>query len=208
MVRHNNVIPNGHFHKKWQERVKTWFSQPGQKKVRRLRRIKKAAKIAPRPVSGLLRPAVRCPTLKYNMKLRKGRGFTFSELREAGLCPKAARGIGIAVDHCRRNTSLEQFRLNVLRLKEHKSRLILFPRRGSGIKLSDDQLANLKQATQLKGDLIPIRQIYPRQKGRAITEKEHKTSVIYKLRQARSTSRLVGIMKKKREERDQMVKSA
>jgi large subunit ribosomal protein L13e len=208
MVRHNNVIPNGHFHKKWQERVKTWFGQPGQKKARRLRRIKKAAKIAPRPLNGLLRPAVRCPTLKYNMKLRKGRGFTLAELREAGLCPKAALGIGIAVDHRRRNTSLEQFRLNVLRLKEYKSRLVLFPRRGSRIKLSDDQLANLQQATQLKGDLMPIRQTYELQKGRAITEKEHKTTVFYKLRQARATSRLVGIMKKKREERDQMVKSA
>lgn len=27
MVRHNNVIPNQHFHKDWQNRVKTWFDQ-------------------------------------------------------------------------------------------------------------------------------------------------------------------------------------
>lgn len=27
MVRHNNVIPNQHFHKDWQTRVKTWFDQ-------------------------------------------------------------------------------------------------------------------------------------------------------------------------------------
>lgn len=31
MVKHNNVIPNGHFHKDWQRRIKTWFDQ-----VRRL----------------------------------------------------------------------------------------------------------------------------------------------------------------------------
>lgn len=27
MVKHNNVLPNGHFHKKWQRRVRTWFDQ-------------------------------------------------------------------------------------------------------------------------------------------------------------------------------------
>lgn len=27
MVKHNNVVPNGHFHKKWQRRVRTWFDQ-------------------------------------------------------------------------------------------------------------------------------------------------------------------------------------
>jgi len=27
MVRHNNVIPNQHFHKDWQNRVRTWFDQ-------------------------------------------------------------------------------------------------------------------------------------------------------------------------------------
>jgi large subunit ribosomal protein L13e len=65
MVKHNNVIPNGHFHKKWQERVKTWFDQPTKKKERRLRRAAKAARLAPRPTQ-LLRPAVRCPTIKVH----------------------------------------------------------------------------------------------------------------------------------------------
>lgn len=26
-MKHNNVVPNGHFHKKWQRRVRTWFDQ-------------------------------------------------------------------------------------------------------------------------------------------------------------------------------------
>jgi len=34
MVRHNNVIPNQHFKKKWQFYVKTWFNQPARKKRR------------------------------------------------------------------------------------------------------------------------------------------------------------------------------
>jgi large subunit ribosomal protein L13e len=35
MVKHNNVIPNGHFKKKWQFRVRTWFNQPARKLRRR-----------------------------------------------------------------------------------------------------------------------------------------------------------------------------
>jgi large subunit ribosomal protein L13e len=58
------VIPNQHFHKKWARRVKTWLDQPIQKKIRRERRQIKAAKIAPRPSSGALRPLVHCPTQK------------------------------------------------------------------------------------------------------------------------------------------------
>ena len=34
MVKHNNVIPNQHFKKKWQFYVKTWFNQPARKKRR------------------------------------------------------------------------------------------------------------------------------------------------------------------------------
>jgi large subunit ribosomal protein L13e len=81
VLKHNNQLPNQHFRKDWQRRVKTWFDQPGRKKSRRIARIQKAARIAPRPVDGLLRPAVRCPTIKYNTKLRAGRGFTLEELK-------------------------------------------------------------------------------------------------------------------------------
>ena len=80
-LKRNNMIPNGHFHKDWQRRVKTWFNQPMKKAKRRRIRVKKARIVAPRPVSGLLRPVVRCPTIKYNTKLRAGRGFTIEELK-------------------------------------------------------------------------------------------------------------------------------
>lgn len=36
MVKHNNVIPNGHFKKQWQNYVKTWFNQPARKTRRRI----------------------------------------------------------------------------------------------------------------------------------------------------------------------------
>jgi len=54
----------------------------------------------PLPV-GLLRPIVRSCTLKYNTRERAGRGFTLTELKEAGLSRHFARSIGIAVDHRR-----------------------------------------------------------------------------------------------------------
>ena len=58
------VVPNQHFHKQWDLRVKTWFHQPIQKKIRREKRRVKAAQIAPRPSSGPLRPLVKAPTQK------------------------------------------------------------------------------------------------------------------------------------------------
>jgi large subunit ribosomal protein L13e len=80
-MKHNNVIPNGHFKKHWQNYVKTWFNQPARKTRRRIARQKKAVKIFPRPTSGPLRPVVHGQTLKYNMKVRTGKGFTLEELK-------------------------------------------------------------------------------------------------------------------------------
>lgn len=45
----------------------------------------------------------------------------------AGLNAGFARSIGIAVDHRRRNKSVESLQQNVQRLKEYRSKLILFP---------------------------------------------------------------------------------
>ena len=79
--RGNGMLPNAHFKKHWERYVKTWFNQPGKKKRRRQKRLEKAARVAPRPVDGQLRPVVRCPTFKYNTKVRRGRGFTLEELK-------------------------------------------------------------------------------------------------------------------------------
>ena len=81
MGKGNNMIPNGHFHKDWQRWVRTWFNQPARKERRHAARVKKAAAIMPRPVGGALRPIVRCPTFKYNARVRAGRGFTIEELK-------------------------------------------------------------------------------------------------------------------------------
>lgn len=92
-----------------------------------------------RPTS-TLKPAVRCPTVRYNMRLRSGRGFTLEELKLAGIRPKEALSIGISVDHRRRNRSEEGLAVNVDRLKAYKDRLILFPKKGGKAKKGDSDV--------------------------------------------------------------------
>jgi large subunit ribosomal protein L13e len=137
---HNNVLHGNHFHKDWQRRVRTWFDQPGRKLRRRQARTAKATRLGVRPLQ-LLRPAVRAPTVRYNRKLREGRGFTFAELKEAGVGRKEALGLGIVVDHRRRNLSEEGKKLNVERLKAYRERLIVFPRKAGKPKKGDSTVS-------------------------------------------------------------------
>lgn len=192
MVKHNNIIPNAHFRKHWQERVKVFLDQPMKKKRRREIRKAKAAAIAPRPTQGLLRPAVRCPTQKYNTKLRAGRGFTLEELKEAGINAKQARSIGIAVDHRRNNASVEALQLNVARLKAYKAKLVVFPRKTGKVKKGDSAVEETSQASQFTGDIVPIVQPSKEVTTMAITEDMKKTGAVYQVKQARATQYLAG----------------
>merc|ERR1712165_491354 len=196
-MKHNNVLPNSHYHKHWQNYVRTWFNQPGRKKRRRVARQKRALAIAPRPVGGALRPMVRCPTFKYNTKVRSGRGFTLEELKTAGISAKSAKTIGISVDHRRKNRSTESLQANVQRLKEYKSKLIVFPRKASKPKQGDSEPNELSVAAQLQGPLMPIIQTKPSTKARKITDDERKISVFRTMRVARANARLVGIRAKR-----------
>ncbi|KAI8818649.1 ribosomal protein L13e [Fimicolochytrium jonesii] len=191
-MKHNNVLPNQHFRKDWQLHVRTWFDQPGKKKSRRVQRIKKAARVAPRPVDGLLRPAVRGQTVKYNMKLRAGRGFTLEELKAAGVRRKEARSIGIAVDHRRKNRSTEGLEANVQRLKEYSARLIVFPKKANKPKKGDADAAAVSGATQLRGAILPIVQPAATETERKIGEAP-KVHAYAALRKARSDKKLKGV---------------
>ncbi|ROT42635.1 ribosomal protein L13e [Sodiomyces alkalinus F11] len=131
------------FRKDWQRRVRTHFDQAGKKLRRRNARQAKAAAVAPRPVDRL-RPVVRCPTIRYNRKLRAGRGFSLAELKEAGIPRRFAQTIGIAVDGRRQNLSEEGLAANVARLKAYQERLILFPRK-AGKPKNGDSPADLTQ---------------------------------------------------------------
>jgi len=199
----NKQIPDQHFHKKWMLNVKTRFDQPAAKHRRRSTRAQKAVRIAPRPVAGLLRPAVHAPTQQYNRKLRAGRGFTLDELKEAGVRRKEARSIGIAVDHRRRNRSLESLQTNVNRLKTYRSKLIVFPRHHKKPKHGDSAAAELVTATQSHAkEILSISQPALRVKAVKLTDALQKATAYATIRKARSDVRLAGKRAKRAAERE------
>lgn len=193
-IKHNNQIPHNHFRKDWQRRVRCHFDQPGKKASRRIARRVKAAAVAPRPVDRL-RPIVRCPTIKYNRKVRAGRGFTLAELKAASIPRRLAPTIGIAVDHRRHNLSEESFVRNVERLKGYKTRVVVFPKKGKKPAVPEDAAANLAAAFAFaptaSGFSEAKKSDLPKQDGSAFT----------KLRAARSEARLVGVREKRAKEK-------
>jgi len=199
MVKHNNEVPNQHFHKVCQQdHIRTWFNQPARKQRRRAARQAKAAKMAPRPTAGLLRPVVHPSGIKYNYKLRQGRGFTFMELKEAGVNRKEARSVGIAVDHRRKNKCTESLQLNVQRLKEYKAKLVVFPRKRGKPKAGDADVAELEKADQLKGPLLPMPSPFVEEEPMVITSEMKEKDAFHTIRMARADYRLFGIRQKNR----------
>merc|ERR1711939_121354 len=193
-VRHNNVIPNQHFKKKWQFYVKTWFNQPARKKRRSDARKAKAQAVFPRPVAGALRPVVSGQTVRYNMKKRAGRGFTLEELKEAKVNRKEARTIGISVDFRRKNRSEQSLRENVARLSEYKANLIVFPKKCNRKKpqATDSSKDACSKAEQVIGDVMPIVKPKPTIVPYKITQADKDKKVFYTLRVCQSDAKLVG----------------
>lgn len=207
MVRHNNEIPHQHFHKDWDKRVKTWFNQPAQKKIRRDKRKEKAAAIAPRPASGDLRPVVRCPTRKYNSKVKLGRGFSLAELKAAKISAKVASTIGISVDHRRTNKSQEAMDANVARLAEYKDKLVVFPKKSGkkAVKKGDSPNSAKKDLAQ-KADVNVLPAATPAVTTGAVTEEMKEFKAYATLRHARNESRLFGLRIKKKKEAEEDTK--
>lgn len=200
MVRHNNIVPNAHFHKKWQFNVKTWFNQPGRKLRRRKARAEKAKAVFPRPSAGVLKPVVRGQTVKYNSKQRLGRGFSLVELKEAGIPAKFAPSIGIAVDHRRKNRSLEGLQANVARLKAYRSNVVIFPRNVKKPKAFEASLADARAVPQFGGVLQPTTVEKPTLSLVKVTKDLKDFKAYAKLRVERMNARLVGVRAKKAKE--------
>jgi len=203
-IKHNQQIPHNHFRKDWQRRVRVHFDQAGRKWRRRQARLSKAAEVAPRPVDKL-RPVVRCPSIKYNRRVRAGRGFTLQELKEAGIPRKLAPTIGISVDARRQNLSAESLKANVERLTSYKARLILFPRKSGQHKKLDsskEEVAAIKdgKTTKTISSVLPIKNA---KWADAVTEisrsdlPKGEEAAYRKLRDARSEARLVGVREKR-----------
>jgi large subunit ribosomal protein L13e len=186
MVKHNNVVPNIHCHKKYCEssrgplKVKLSLNQASRKKTRRLARAKKAALIAPAPLQKL-RPIVHCPTQKYSAKTRLGKGFTLEELKAVKLTPKYARTVGIAVDHRRSNKSNESLELNVERLKTYVSNLVVLKKGQEASGLS-----------QLKGTIQPIDRTKPALEMQDVTADMKSFKAFTTMRVARQETKVAG----------------
>ncbi|KAI8681236.1 60S ribosomal protein L13 [Fusarium falciforme] len=198
-IKHNQKLVNNHFRKDWQRRVRTHFDQPGKKSRRRTARQAKAAALAPRPVDKL-RPVVRCPTIKYNRRVRAGRGFTLAELKEAGIPKAFAPTIGISVDSRRQNLSEESLAANVARLKAYQERLILLPRRSNAPKKGDTKtdVSKIEKASAISAVLpiaptdIAVKEISKSEIPAALKEGAYRT-----LRVARSNARYEGARQKR-----------
>eukprot|EP00658_Telonema_sp_P-2_P063003 TRINITY_DN516_c0_g1_i11.p1 TRINITY_DN516_c0_g1~~TRINITY_DN516_c0_g1_i11.p1 ORF type:complete len:235 (+),score=110.57 TRINITY_DN516_c0_g1_i11:77-781(+) len=192
-MKHNNMIANEHFRKYWQRYVKTWFNQPAKKKARRMARQAKAAAVAPRPVAGSLRSLVHPPTVRYNTKVRIGRGFSLAEIKAAGLGKKEAQSLGIAIDHRRRNKSVEGQEANVQRLREYRSKLVVFPKHAKNTKKGwvDDAAADTV-VEQTTGVVMPAKASSKKCKARAITPEEAAGHTVRELKAAFNDARLKG----------------
>ena len=182
------------------------FNQPARKDRRRKARAAKAAAIFPRPTSGPLRPVVRGQTVKYNLRRRAGRGFTLAELKEAGVPAKAAPGIGIAVDHRRRNRSLESLQENAARLAAYKAALVVFPRKAGKPKAGDAADAKAGSVAQARGALLPITRAAPALATAAVDASGPRA--FYTLRLERTNARLAGMRKKRAEDAEAEEKNA
>ncbi|GAB1732712.1 ribosomal protein L13e [Hortaea werneckii] len=213
-LKHNQQIPHNHFRKDWQRYVRVHFDQPGKKKARRSHRTEKAAKLAPRPVDRL-RPVVRCPTIKYNRRVRAGRGFSLAELKEAGVPRKLAPTIGISVDPRRQNLSEESLKANVQRLKEYKQRLVLFPRKTKSPKAGEASAEEMKKARESghegkvvkSNDFFPISNEVKVQEGK-VADYPSEEAAVRKLRVARSDARLAGKREKRAKAKEEEAAAA
>lgn len=151
----------------------------------------------------MLRPVVHGQTVRYNMKLRLGRGFSLDELESAGINRKEALGLGISVDWRRRNKSVEDFERNVNRLKAYKDKLVVFPRKGKKAKNGDSSSELLAIATQNSDRVIlPLQKNAAVTEIRSITDAEKETNVFGTLRNERTIAKLWAIREKRLKEKD------
>lgn len=94
-----------------------------------------------------------------------------------------AQTIGIAVDRRRRNKSVEGQQENIQRLKEYRSKLILFPVHANRkLRKGEATEEERKTATQHKGPVLPLVKAQPEIEFRKITDEERKFSAFHTLR--------------------------
>lgn len=125
----------------------------------------------PRPVSGPIRPIVRCPTMRYHTKVQAGRDSSLEELRVTSIHEEVGCSImapswkqGGEANHC--ITLQASGQRAAQRLEEHLSKLLLSPRKPSAPK-GDSSAEELILPTQLTGPGMPIWNVYKKGKAKS-----------------------------------------
>ena len=127
--------------------------------------------------------------------MKHGRGFSWAELREAGLTPQFAQSVGIAVDHRRHNKNAEYQAANVARLTQYKAKLLLFPRHAGAPKkgLINDTTADAATAVQnTESGVFAVPTVSPRVKPAVLTDAGRNFRAYHALRLARINKRYAG----------------
>lgn len=116
----------------------------------------------------------------------------------AGISKKYAPTIGISVDHRRQNASEESLAVNVQRLKDYQSRLIVLPRRSNAPKKDEVKASDLPATT------TDMAANFPLPTAKAVTEvkvadmpKAHEGGANRTLRMAWSNQRHQGAREKR-----------
>ena len=202
MVKGNDAIPKVHQRKHFQPgsaqkgNFIVKLGQPKRKEHRRRQRLIKAKKSFPRPLRNL-RPSVNCPTVRYNMKKRLGRGFSLDELAAAEINPRYAATIGIRVDSRRKNLSEEGLKTNTQRLKTYLSKLVLFPINHNKLRKGEADAATQKLGVQdrtRRSQVVadPARTRAPVEAARKLTAEEKKAKAYRFLKKNISAVRFMG----------------
>lgn len=117
--------------------------------------------------------------------------------QEAGISAKLAPTVGIAVDHRRRNRSLEGLQENVARLKAYKANLVLFPRRAGKPRAGEASAEELAAVAQLTGPVLPLTHTKPKLELVKLTAEQKAATAYATLRLERMNVRMAGVRAKR-----------
>jgi len=126
-------------------------------------------------------------------QVTRGSWLYSGRVEEAGVSRKTALGLGIVVDHRRRNLSVEGKALNVERLKAYKERLVVFPRKASKPKRGDSSPGDLTAPTTRQ--TLPLPAAFVHEGPRRITQDEREFNAYKTLRNNRAEARFEGARK-------------
>jgi large subunit ribosomal protein L13e len=136
----------------------------------------------------------------------------FPPTKVAGINKREARGIGIAVDHRRKNRSEQSLQDNVQRLKQYRARLILFPKRKVSSlhkrKPNEGKAEELAKAVQLTRPILPVRKKKIKPQARPVDADAAQRSAYVTLRRARADARLIGVRKARAAKAEEKAKLA